>query len=126
MVDINDLNQLKTSIQKQLFYCEPSNSAIVKGQKPKLRKLLGELEDLHKMARILNKVVHIEITGHTDSPGWSDSIRKLCRKRAEYFFALLVGLGLDTDKFIVKRVSAEPSSEKFRKQRTVTLKVDIL
>ena len=125
LVDINHLIQIKDKIERQLFYCKPSSHEIAPGQEQKLRELLKDMRAISDLSLIAKKAVQVEIIGHTDILGWGSYNLKLGKRRAEYLFELLIGQGLDKDKFIVTCVSAKASNEEIKKQRVVNFKLTL-
>lgn len=128
LVDIDPLIQMKDKVERQLFYFNSGKHEMASGQEQKLRGLLKDMQEVYDLSHIAKKVVKVEVIGHTDSRGGDSFNIKLGKRRAEYFFKLLIDQGLEKDKFMVtylSAVSAKRSNIIIKEQRFVNLKLTI-
>ncbi|MDL1963547.1 MAG: OmpA family protein [Deltaproteobacteria bacterium] len=133
IIDIEQkkFDKLSERINKQYLLFKTNASQYTFEHKNKLREIVSDIKGLLQLARALDKNVHIQIVGHTDSFGAERANLRLSRKRADNILSALIAKGLKKDNFSAIGIGeGESSNEETNENadensRCVTLRVII-
>jgi OOP family OmpA-OmpF porin len=130
-IELKELDRIKKRIEQQTIYFKAGLDEMIPGQQGIVANLVKDISELDTLANIVDKRLHIEITGHCDSTGTKEKNQEISLGRARVFLSILVSKGLESEQFTVRGAGSkeplrEEISEKAREvNRRVTFKVNI-
>ncbi len=132
IVDIEqkEFDKLSERINKQYLPFKTNANQSTFEHENKLKEIVSDIKGLLQLARALDKNVHIQIAGHTDSFGSERANLRLSQQRADNILSDLIAKGLKKDNFSATGMGEGKSSNEETKNanensRCVTLRVII-
>ncbi len=111
-LEMKRIENLREHIEKTFFFYDSISIRIKAGQDDAVSRLAEEIKEMIRLAKIFDKKIHIEITGHTDSIGTEERNTGISQKRADEFAFILSAQGIERELFTARGVaSKEPLKE---------------
>ena len=116
-IDVREIEQIRTKVEKQTLLFDFGSAEIVAGQADAIQELVGDVEKLFNLGRVLGRDVHIEILGHADSVGTDEVNVKISQERADKIFSIMVSKGFNPVNFTAVGIgSKKPFREEITEQ----------
>lgn len=129
-IEQKEFDKLSERINKQYLLFKTNASQYTFEHENRLKEIVSDIKGLLQLARALDKNVHIQIAGHTDSFGSERANLRLSQQRADNILSDLIAKGLKKDNFSATGMGEGKSSNEETKNanensRCVTLRVII-
>ncbi len=130
--DLKEPQLLSQRIEQQVLRFISGGAQIAPGQNENLRTLIADIQKLATLVPTVNRQLHIELIGHTDTEGSDSTNLALSRQRADKVLTLLPFKQLPANSLTavgvgsMQPVRAETSEADKQFNRSVSFKVSLL
>jgi outer membrane protein OmpA-like peptidoglycan-associated protein len=127
--DITQLLSYQKQIEESMLFFGEGTTELLPGEDAKLKTKLLEIQKILEISTFLNKQLHIQIIGHTNTKGTEKRNIILSQLRAEKIFSYMTSQGIDSRLFKVigagasEQINPESFQNKDESNRRVSFKM---